>query len=88
MLWIASLADSCQYNVNLLVMAEGAPLSLDNRESVAGNSLLQMNGMFWFLMHVIGGMIRSMVYLDPYYDNPVDPDVSEVQLLLFEKCGP
>ena len=88
MLWIASLSDACQFNVNLAVLAEGAPLSLDDRESQAGNSLLQMNGMFWFLMHVIGGMIRSMVYLDPYYDNPVDPDVSEVQILLFEKCGP
>jgi hypothetical protein len=28
----------------------------------------------WFLMHIFGGVIRSMVYIEPYYDIPDSPD--------------
>jgi hypothetical protein len=39
-------------------------------------------------MHVVGGIIRSMVYIEPYYDLPEDPEKAEWQVLLFERCGP
>ena len=39
-------------------------------------------------MHVIGGITRSMVYIEPYYDIPDDPDKPLWKIVLFEKCGP
>ena len=42
----------------------------------------------WFLMHVGGGIIRSMVYIEPYYELPDGPDDNEWVTLLCVRCGP
>jgi hypothetical protein len=34
-------------------------------------------------MHVIGGVIRSMVYIEPYYDIPEKPDDIWIMTFLF-----
>ena len=44
---------------------------------------MQMAGTAWVLMHVIGGIIRSMVHIEPYYDIPEDPDEPEIKVILF-----
>jgi len=37
----------------------------------------------WVLLHVIGGIIRSMVHIDPYYEIPRNPDEPDWKVLLF-----
>jgi hypothetical protein len=45
--------------------------------------MLQLCGVMWIAMHVFGGIIRSMVHIEPYYDIPANPDDSPVKVLLF-----
>ena len=89
LLWVSSLSNSCAYNMDFSVLQQpGGSLSLDKTQGIEADSLLQTCGMMWILMHVIGGIIRSMVYIEPYYDIPDDPDEPKWKVLLFQKCGP
>ena len=89
LLWYGSLSHSCQYNVDLTILElQGGKLSLDAQMGQESNQLLEVAGLMWILMHVIGGIIRSMVHIEPYYDIPEDPDESQISVLLFQRCGP
>jgi hypothetical protein len=45
--------------------------------------MLQLCAMMWFLMHIFGGIIRSLTYIEPYYDLPEDPDEPQWKVFLF-----
>ena len=64
----------CAYNANLGLIAEGGEPKLDTDADEASRSLMKLSGFMWFLMHVVGGMIRSMTHIEPYYEKPEDPD--------------
>ena len=88
MLWWNVMNDTCQYDVSFPAIKEGAPKKLGTKMGQDTGDLMQLLGITWFCMHIFGGMIRSMVYIEPYYDIPVDPDVPEWKTLLCVLCGP
>ena len=47
-----------------------------------------MTATMWGLLHMIGGVVRSMLPIDPIYESPEDPDVGMGYDLLCLKCGP
>ena len=42
----------------------------------------------WILMHVGGGVMRSILYADPFLSDPEDPTGSKIYGALFKRCGP
>mmetsp|Transcript_19799 Transcript_19799/g.30527 ORF Transcript_19799/g.30527 Transcript_19799/m.30527 type:complete len:91 (-) Transcript_19799:38-310(-) len=85
LLWNSTLSGSCEFSTKLAVLAEGGDPSID-RNGTKNNetgALLQLAGIAWVLMHVFGGIIRSMVHIEPYYDIPEDPDEPEAKVILF-----
>ena len=88
LLWWNVMTDTCQYNINFPAVKAGAANKLDTKMGQDTGDLMQFLGIIWFCMHIFGGMIRSMVYIEPYYDIPVDPDVPEWKTLLCVLCGP
>lgn len=67
LLWLGSLEDSCVFNGNFAVLADGGNLSVSEEAGKDANSMLNITGMMWFLMHVIGGIIRSVIYIEPLW---------------------
>ena len=47
------------------------------------SGLLNITGIMWVSMHVIGGITRSMIYIEPYFDIPEDPDTPAWKVVLF-----
>lgn len=87
-LWVSSLG-GCDHNADFTMLGKaGGKLSVGEQEQEAQLALLQLCGMMWVLMHVIGGIIRSIIYIEPYYDIPDDPEKPMWKVVLFEKCGP
>ncbi len=58
-------------------------MTVSTDENIDANSLFEVLSIMWFLMHVIGGIIRSMVYIEPYYDIPEKPDDIWIMVFLF-----
>ena len=90
MLWWNTVAGSCAYNVDLRAVtptANVAQLNLpleSGKKAEATEALVTVLAFMWFLMHVIGGIFRSMLYIEPYFDNPDSPDDNPVFKLLCE----
>lgn len=87
MLWYSSIG-GCEWNADFERAAQSGALAPTTQEGEAQATLLQLNGIMWILMHVIGGIIRSMLYIEPYYDLPDDADKPDWEVILCEKCGP
>ena len=88
MLWYASIS-GCECNADFTVLSQpGGTLSVGNDQGPSQSALLQLVGIAWIFIHVFGGIIRSMLYIEPYYDIPDDPDKPMWKIVLFEKCGP
>lgn len=89
MLWVALLGKECEYNTNLAVLElPGGAAGLSETQGIEEEATMEVCGLLWVLMHVIGGIIRSMVHIEPYYDIPEDPDEPEWKVILFQRCGP
>lgn len=75
----------CQYNADLGLVSLDPPgipeLKKDANE--AANSLLKVSSLLWVVMHILGGMIRSMTHIEPYYEAPEDPDAPAWKVLMF-----
>ena len=88
LLWYGVLGDACQYDIDFTIADIGGKPALGQQQGKDTSDLLQTAGTAWFMMHIFGGMIRSMVYIEPYYDIPDDPEIPEWRTLLFNRCGP
>lgn len=42
----------------------------------------------WVLMHIGGGITRSIIYVDPFMADPHDPEASKICRCLCISCGP
>jgi len=89
------LGQACQISVDTAAMypevetePAGPPSFIENEMMDATNNMMQICLMMWFLMHVIGGVIRSMVHIEPYYMIPEDPDTPAWKVIMFERLGP
>jgi hypothetical protein len=80
--------EGCKYNANLGLLAEGGTPELKTDANDAANSLLKVSSLLWVCMHIVGGMIRSMTHIEPYYEAPEDPDAPAWKVLMFQRCGP
>jgi hypothetical protein len=74
--------NGCAYNANLGLIAEGGAPELKKNANEAARSLMKISALMWLGMHVIGGMIRSMTHIEPYYEKPEDPDEPQWKVLM------
>lgn len=90
LLWWNTVSGACMFNadlraVNPTVDLDTLNLILENgKKAAATETLVSFCAFAWFLMHVIGGIFRSMLYIEPYFDNPDSPDDNPVFKLLCE----
>ena len=88
LLWLGSLQESCQYDTDFGILDEGGDLQIQTKAGEAASSLLNVTGLMWFFMHCFGGIIRSLVYIEPLWLDPDDPQENIIWVLFFRKCGP
>lgn len=88
MMWYGQMSNDCVYSLDFTTQIydpaefqfiKPTPKNMGNDQ----NSLLNITGIMWILMHMIGGVIRSMIYIEPYYDIPEDSDTPTWQVILF-----
>ena len=75
--------NNCEKAIDFTVLGEGGDIKPKNNKGDDTNGFLQTTAIMWFLMHIIGGVIRSMIYIEPYYDIPEDPDTPAWKVILF-----
>ena len=84
LLWFNTISNSCPYNVDMRNVGEAALVLTKDKKALATEQLLSITGLAWFTMHVIGGILRSMMYMDPHFENPDHPEDNVVTKLLCE----
>ena len=90
MLWWNTVSGSCSFNIDLRAVTPTANLSAlalivePGKKQEATENLVAFCAFMWFLMHVIGGIFRSMLHIEPYFDNPDSPDDNPIYKLLCE----
>ena len=76
------------FNGNFEVLGDGGTLTIKKDAGTGAEMILQITMIMWFMMHYIGGVIRSMIYIEPLYQIPDDPDQAEVWVILCQRLGP
>ena len=82
-LWYTMINNHCQLAIDFTLLGEGGDIKPNNSKGKETSTLLQVTAILWFIMHIVGGIIRSMIYMDPYYDIPDDPDTPGWKVILF-----